>query len=110
MKIEKRTTSMSENGQAVFLLMMALLALFLTTGCGEKHRTYKETRTIMAQPAASESNTVVESGSQTQSTVEQTETTEASRPQGILSGVVHAAGQIIAFPFKLIGKVLGAIF
>lgn len=108
--MEKRIVSM-KHGQILGLFLMALLALFLTTGCAGKSRTYKETRTVTAQPSASESTTSASSVStESTTTVEQTETPEGSRPQGVLSGVVHAVGQIIAFPFKVIGGIIGAIF
>ncbi len=107
--------SITKNGnarQAVYVLIgLAISAQFLT-GCASHDKTYKETTTVSSVPA--DSRTVVVSTEPTTQTTTTTvhETNTETRATGgsILGGIFHVVGEIIAFPFKLIGAALEAIF
>jgi hypothetical protein len=85
---------------AVLLLMFSLVA-----GCASETKTVK--RETVQYPIASSQDApgpVVER--QTTET-----TTETKRePHGVISSGVHFVGEVIAFPFRLIGAAFSALF
>jgi hypothetical protein len=97
---------------ALAVVLTGLLALQTLSGCSGAQRTTRgETTTTtvgtttvqpVTPPAAQATTTT------TQTTA--TDTEIESRPRGFLGGIFHAIGEIVAFPFRLIGGIFDAIF
>lgn len=83
-------------------ILLSLLAVCITvsapTGCSQTSRT--ETRVSYDETGATESRT----------TVTETEKHSDDGCGGILSCTVDTLGTIIAFPFKVVGSLITAIF
>ena len=79
--------------------VLCLLALSLTVGCASSSKTVK-------------SETLVNPTTQTQTTVVEKETvrTTDSGQRGLLGGIFHVAGEMIAFPFEVVANVFRFIF
>lgn len=91
---------------------MGLVAVFFITavmGCASSRKT-TTTETTNVQHPNSEASQVEEKPTALVSTT--TSTTTETKPQhtGIIGGLFHIIGTIIAFPFVVIGNVLQAIF
>lgn len=83
------------------VLVASLLLIAPALGCSTTTRT--ETRTTTSSAAPTDDHEVVRE--QTTTT-----TTEDDSCHGVLSCTVDFAGDVIAFPFRLVGAVFGAIF
>ncbi len=89
--------------------MMLILVLFMATGYTAKQTTTETTST-------SESNVGVEQQQPlpaTKTTTEKTTINESSTRKsdgGIFGGTFHLIGDVLAFPFRLIGNIFDAIF
>jgi hypothetical protein len=107
----RRMKTSYKNSISVFLSAVlvtgAVLAAGTLTGCAtssERETTYSATTETTGPQSSGE--TVQQT--QTETNTETHEETTESR--GILSSTVHFIGAVIAFPFKLIGGVIQAIF
>ncbi len=89
----RRTTS---------LLIAALFAVNIAAGCASHTTERRETVEYPADAAAGDSPRIVEERS--------TETTDTHEHRGVLGTTVDFIGDVIAFPFRLIGSVINAIF
>ena len=96
----------------VCVLIGLAMGVQLLTGCASNSKTYKETTTVTTAPADG-STAVTESSYQTSTTVKEETTsasTQAPSDGGIFGGVFHLLGEILAFPFRVIGGIFDAIF
>jgi hypothetical protein len=82
-------------------LVASLLMIAPALGCSTTTRT--ETRTTTSSAAPADDHAVVREHTTTT-------TTDDDSCHGVLSCTVDFAGDVIAFPFRLIGAVFGAIF
>lgn len=92
-------------------VLITLIAFIgLTSGCSQT------TRTVRTENAGvDQSTTVVTSDSHTtvieeDEPVTTTETTTTTTNRGVVGTVFYVIGEVIAFPFKLIGGLFSAIF
>ena len=86
-------------------LTVSLLALpLMVGGCAGTHQTTKET-TVSTSSEAAPVETVETNTTTTQSSTE----TRPSSP-GVIGSAFHFIGTVLAFPFKVIGGALEAIF
>ena len=101
----------SQREQLEFLLVLTF-SLFLTTqilsGCASTHKT-TTTQTSVSSGSTIESTAPVAT-TQSQTTTKITESSTPSSSPGLIGGIFHAIGAIIAFPFKLIASIVEAIF
>ncbi|MDE2215264.1 MAG: hypothetical protein KGJ61_09150 [Candidatus Omnitrophica bacterium] len=94
-------------------LVAGCILLIGITGCTT---TYRKSTTTQTQtcPAGSEASTASQSSAQTansQSTVKTKNTMEVkTKPHGLIAGFFYFLGDVIAFPFRLIGGLFDAIF
>ncbi|MBP6342898.1 MAG: hypothetical protein KA403_03080 [Candidatus Omnitrophica bacterium] len=92
---------------STMLIAGALLSVGTLSGCAtssDRESTYRTTTETVGPDSSGE--TIQKT--QTETNTETTRETHESR--GILSSTVHFIGAVIAFPFKLIGGVIQAIF
>ena len=98
---------MKSNIMSSFVLILLITSF---TGCTSYHRTTSTTtQTATASPA---DNTEVSTETTKQTSAVKTETTTETTPQkhGVIGGLFYFIGEVIAFPFKVIGGILDAIF
>ena len=89
------------------LLICSLLTLPLVSGCSGTHKTIRETTTVTSNSeAAPAATTTTTTHTQTSASTE----VPAPRQQGLLGGIFGFIGAVLAFPFKLIGGIIEAIF
>ncbi|MGH7770631.1 MAG: hypothetical protein ACREQA_00155 [Candidatus Binatia bacterium] len=86
------------------LIVVSLFALSIAVGCATRTKTV-QTETVQ-YPAQQQADPVV-AEKQTTTT---TETETRGESAGLLSGTVHVVGQVLAFPFRAVGGLIGAIF
>jgi hypothetical protein len=84
---------------ALLAILMAIPISMGTLGCAETTRVERSTRTATAPDGTP---VVVQE--------EKSVRTDVDSCNGILSCTVDFAGTVIAFPFKLVGSLFGAIF
>lgn len=91
----------------ITVVVGTLLAGVFLTGCAsssERESTVRTTTTESMEPRPG--TTVSETQTETNTEVNN----ETHESHGILSSFVHFVGAVIAFPFKVIGGAIGAIF
>ena len=92
------------NLAAIMLIAVSLLGLPIISGCAtSKTTTTTETTVSKDKLPATEQTTET-------TTTTQTETTKEEPHRSIVGGTLHVIGQIIAFPFRMIGKAFSLIF
>jgi hypothetical protein len=95
--------------RVVFIGLLFLL-LSVVTGCAAQSAKTVKTETVeysaRQDPDAAEPAVVEKQVTQREETTTKTEQDSG----GLLSGTVHAAGQIIALPFRLVGGLIGLMF
>ncbi len=86
----------------------------LSAGCASSERTAKTEQTTTYEtppPAAPASNVEPQTGeTKTVQTQTETKTEAAAPPAGIIGTTWHLLGEILAFPFLLVGNALKLIF
>lgn len=97
----------------IFNFALATGILFLLTGCATHHHTYHQSSTTTT--AATDANGNVVSSDQDRgvvesSTTEETTTTKTEEHHGLVGGFFHFLGEVVAFPFRVIGGIFDAIF
>ncbi len=107
MKINRPTVG--NKSKAVYVFMALAFSLQFLTGCAAHSQTYKETTTTASAPA----DTTAQPTATTSTTTVEKSSSASSSPHsggGIIGGVFHVIGQVLAFPFKLVGSIIEAIF
>ncbi|MBI2884561.1 MAG: hypothetical protein HYY15_00095 [Candidatus Omnitrophica bacterium] len=98
-----------ESGMGRNLLLGALLLGLLGAGAGCARSRTVETETVVTEPDRRSSESPV-----VEKRVTKTETTTAAETPrsggGLLSGLVHVIGEIIALPFRIVGGLVRLIF
>lgn len=95
-------------GKVISLFIALAVVMVIFTGCATHSRTHRETATVTNSSTAGTASATPADGTTT--TVHEESTTTEEHPRGIIGGTVHVIGQILAFPFKVIGGVIEAIF
>ena len=94
------------NRRMVERCIVALLMTAGLAGCAARSQTVRQ-ETVLQQPAGSGAAPVV---IERRVETSRSTTTPAEPPRGVLSGVVHFLGEVVAFPFRLIGGLIRALF
>jgi len=96
----------------VSLFMVFFLVSSIGTGCSTASKTTRsETETTISHPTDQTSASLYPSETTTVKKESTTETeTQSSSHGGVLSTTVDVVGEILAFPFRLIGGLIRAIF
>ncbi len=92
-----------------YSISVFLCALLFLTGCATHTKTHHETTTTTSNTTDNDNIDVSDNERET-TTVEEETTTKSDSGGGIISGTFHVIGKILAFPFKMIGAALEAIF
>jgi hypothetical protein len=102
--------------RAVFILM-ALLFFLQVLGCATRSQTthVRSTNdpadaTVTTTSDDGTTRTTVRDNDEQVTTAKTTTTTETAGDGGIFGGVFHLLGEVLAFPFRVIGGVFDAIF
>ena len=90
-----------------YCLVGLLIISPLLSGCAT-HKTYKETTTV--SNAGTKSSEPAQSGTETTTVTEETTTSTKEHSGGVISGFFGFLGKVIAFPFKVVGGIIEAIF
>lgn len=95
-----------------YLFLIVFFALNILTGCATQTTTTKTVKneTVQHSPGPTENKAepaVVEKQQTTETT---TQTTEEGKSGGLLSGTVHAVGQVLALPFRAVGGLISLVF
>lgn len=101
---------------SILMLIACLLISGIASGCGSHRSTTRSETTVSAADTdadvvpADEVDEVV-ADSDTMTTTETTQTTTEHRGDGgVLGGAFHVIGEILAFPFRVIGGLFDFIF
>ena len=96
------------SGRFIFCMVLSgsLFVLPVLSGWASSQKTTRTETTV------TQANGQTPQVSQREAKTETVTTTEAKRPEsvGIVGGLFHVIGTVLAFPFKVIGKLLEAIF
>jgi hypothetical protein len=101
--------SIRKPAASAFIATMLLGGLL---GCAGTSTTVVKTETV-TQPAAAVpdgTESLYQGAAPAQRETTVTTTTQEDRPTGILGSAVNLGGAVIAFPFRVVGATLGAIF
>ncbi len=94
------------------IVMGLTLSMYALTGCATNPKTYEKT-TITKDSSEIDNPSDPHNGSTIATTTTETTTTtteEKPKTTGIIGSTFHVIGTVIAFPFKVIGKLFQAIF
>ena len=107
-------------------LLSIFLCVGILSGCATSKTTHKETTVRDNNPGTTTTTTVIQNNDETptrvtttttktnftgkDTVVKEETTTKKSEGGGVIGSFFHFVGQVIAFPFKVIGGILGAIF
>lgn len=94
------------------IVMGLSLSLYAFTGCASNPKTYEKTTVIQDSSEVDNPADPNNDSTMTTTTTETTTTTTEEEPKspGIIGSTFHVIGTVIAFPFKVIGKLFQAIF
>ncbi|PIQ84344.1 MAG: hypothetical protein COV75_02835 [Candidatus Omnitrophica bacterium CG11_big_fil_rev_8_21_14_0_20_63_9] len=92
--------------QVLYLVMAGMLLMSGPLGCASRHATTIKTEERVQRPGVMVGTEGVGVGTKTTTTVAHT----PQESRGVLSTTVHFLGEVISWPFRLVGALVRALF